>query len=79
MFIPKFIYYILAHLKLNLYNHNYGEKINKISGQLPKTAYIYRKTEDLMSNESHEHYHDDGYLVPSPRYFGLKLFPGFET
>ena len=34
--------------------------------------YIYKdirlKTEDLRSNESRDHYHMDGYLVPSPRY-----------
>ena len=26
------------------------------------------KAYDLRSNESRDHYHEDGYLVPSPRY-----------
>ena len=31
--------------------------------------YIERlKTEDLRSSESRDHYHEDGNLVPSPRY-----------
>ena len=36
------------------------------------SLYIYKdlrlKTEDLSSNESRDHYHEDGYLVPSARY-----------
>ena len=36
------------------------------------SLYIYKdlrlKTEDLRSNQSRDHYHGDGYLVPSPRH-----------
>ena len=33
-----------------------------------------------MSNESSDHYHEDGNLVPSPRCgFGSKLFLSFEA
>ena len=35
------------------------------------SLYIYKdvrlKTYDLRSSESHDHYHMDGHLVPSPR------------
>ena len=35
------------------------------------SLYIYKdlrlKTSDLRSNESRDHYHEDGNLVPSPR------------
>ena len=41
------------------------------------SLYIYKdlrlKTLDLKSNESRDHYHEDGNLVPSPRYgFGFE-------
>ena len=50
------------------------------AGSVRELYYIYRKTYDLRSNESRDHYHEDGYLVPSSRYgFVLKLFLGFET
>ena len=34
------------------------------------SLYIYKdlRLKDLRSNESRDHYHEDGYLVPSPRY-----------
>ena len=31
------------------------------------SLYIYKKTYDLRSSESRDHYHEDGNLVPSPR------------
>ena len=34
------------------------------------SLYIYKdlRLKDLRSNESRDHYHGDGYLVPSPRH-----------
>ena len=33
------------------------------------TLFVERlKTKDLWSNESRDHFHEHGYLVPSPRY-----------
>ena len=45
------------------------------AGSIREPYYIYRKTEDLdlRYNESRDHYHENGYLVPSPRYvFGVE-------
>ena len=38
------------------------------AGSVRELYYIYRKNWDLRSNESRDRYHEDGYLVPSPRY-----------
>ena len=51
------------------------------AGSVREPYYIYRKTEDLdlRYNESRDHYHENGYLVPSPRYvFGVEVKSLFQ-
>ena len=38
------------------------------AGSIRELYCIYRKDLRLRSNESRDRYHEDGYLVPSPRY-----------
>ena len=50
----------------NSFKRPYGEVEDNLIIYIYK--YLRLKTSDLRSNESLDHYHEDGYLVPSPRY-----------
>ena len=48
-----------------------------IQGQVGDNIIIYIERPVMRSSESRDHYHVDGYLVPSPRC--AFRFPGFDT